>query len=238
LLFRIATYIFVLFRSQEKIPAIQALPEEFHFRSGYKVQANFCVVTEWVPIDNAVARKEITKRERHFNVSKSSFISSVHSDAATVNPRDVLIDDSKQADIENLGDCLRVLGDGQTLGDFSLTIILYADMRGFEINDIGAQTRIRAVITVPSCSTSSGSGSEHCFASFVRIRVCCWRILPSVNNSLSLNANILDQESVYLIVCSGSLPDDSGPTGNTGSSWSRLIRSCAGIARDSDSIGD
>jgi len=27
--------------------------------------------------------------------------------------------------IENLGDCLRVLGDGQTLGDFSLTIVLY-----------------------------------------------------------------------------------------------------------------
>jgi type IV secretion system protein TrbE len=92
-----------------------------------EVQANFCVVTEWVPIDNAVARKEITKRKRHFNVSKSSFISSVHSDAATVNQRDVLIDESKQADIENLGDCLRVLGDGQTLGDFSLTIILYAN---------------------------------------------------------------------------------------------------------------
>ena len=91
-----------------------------------EIQANFCVVTEWAPLDNAVARKEITKRKRHFNVSKSSFISSVHSDAATVNPRDVLIDESKQADIENLGECLRVLGDGQTLGDFSLTIILYA----------------------------------------------------------------------------------------------------------------
>jgi len=91
-----------------------------------EIQTNFFVVTEWVPIDNAVARKEITKRKRHFNVSKSSFISSVHSDAATVNPRDVLIDESKQADIENLGDCLRILGDGQTLGDFSLTIILYA----------------------------------------------------------------------------------------------------------------
>jgi type IV secretion system protein VirB4 len=51
----------------------------------------------------------------------------VHSDVAAVNPRDVLIDESKQADIENLGDCLRVLGDGQTLGDFSLTIILYAE---------------------------------------------------------------------------------------------------------------
>src|SRR5579864_7873998 len=92
-----------------------------------EIQADFCVVTEWVPIDNAIARKEITKRKRHFNVSKSSFTSSVNSDPANVNPRDVLIDESKQADIENLGDCLRVLGDGQTLGDFSLTIILYAD---------------------------------------------------------------------------------------------------------------
>jgi N-terminal domain of anti-restriction factor ArdC len=92
-----------------------------------EIQANFCVVTEWVPIDNAIARKEITKRKRHFNVSKSSFISSVHSDGAAVNPRDVLIDESKQADIENLGDCLRVLGDGQSLGDFSFTIILHAD---------------------------------------------------------------------------------------------------------------
>ena len=41
------------------------------------------------------------------------------------NPRDVLVDESKQADIENLGDCLRALGDGQQLGEFSLTIVLY-----------------------------------------------------------------------------------------------------------------
>ena len=92
-----------------------------------EIQANFCVVSEWVPIDNATARKEITKRRRHFNVSKSSFISSVRADAPTVNPRDILIDESKQADIENLGDCLRVLGDGQSLGEFSLTIVLYAE---------------------------------------------------------------------------------------------------------------
>ena len=92
-----------------------------------EVQANFCVVSEWVPIDSATARKEITKRRRHFNISKSSFISSVRADAATVNPRDVLIDEPKQADIENLGDCLRVLGGGQSLGEFSLTIVLYAD---------------------------------------------------------------------------------------------------------------
>ena len=46
-------------------------------------------------------------------------------DATKTNPRDVLVDESKQADIENLGDCLRALGDGQQLGDFSLTIVLY-----------------------------------------------------------------------------------------------------------------
>ena len=37
------------------------------------------------------------------------------------------MDESKQADIENLGDCLRALGDGQSLGEFSLTIVLYGN---------------------------------------------------------------------------------------------------------------
>jgi type IV secretion system protein VirB4 len=46
-------------------------------------------------------------------------------DTTKTNPRDVLVDESKQADIENLGDCLRCLGEGQSLGDFSLTIVLY-----------------------------------------------------------------------------------------------------------------
>jgi type IV secretion system protein VirB4 len=35
------------------------------------------------------------------------------------------MDESKQADIENLGDCLRALGDGQSMGEFSLTVVLY-----------------------------------------------------------------------------------------------------------------
>src|SRR5258707_14322950 len=50
-------------------------------------------------------------------------------ETAKTNPRDVLVDESKQADIENLGDCLRALGDGQSLGDFSLTIVLYGQSR-------------------------------------------------------------------------------------------------------------
>jgi hypothetical protein len=50
----------------------------------------------------------------------------------------VLVDESKQADIENLGDCLRALGDGQSLGDFSLTIVLYGRSRP-ELNQLVAE---------------------------------------------------------------------------------------------------
>jgi hypothetical protein len=90
-----------------------------------KVPANFYVVTEWTPLPAGKARKEVNKRRRHFNMSKTGFVSQIGNDAAQTNPRDVLVDESKQADIENLGDCLRALGDGQSLGDFSLTIVLY-----------------------------------------------------------------------------------------------------------------
>jgi len=94
-----------------------------------KISGNFHVVTEWVPITTEKARKEVNKRRRHFNVAKSGFISQLGNDPAKTNPRDVLIDESKQADIENLGDCLRVLGDGQCLGDLSLSIVLHGPDR-------------------------------------------------------------------------------------------------------------
>jgi type IV secretion system protein VirB4 len=94
-----------------------------------KIPANFYVVTEWTPIPADKARKEVNKRRRHFNMSKTGFVSQMGNDTAKTNPRDVLVDESKQADIENLGDCLRALGDGQSLGDFSLTIVLYGRSR-------------------------------------------------------------------------------------------------------------
>src|SRR5450432_2477529 len=94
-----------------------------------KIPANFYVVTEWTPLPADKARKEVNKRRRHFNMSKTGFVSQMGNDATATNPRDVLVDESKQADIENLGDCLRALGDGQSLGDFSLTIVLYGQSR-------------------------------------------------------------------------------------------------------------
>jgi type IV secretion system protein VirB4 len=94
-----------------------------------KIPANFYVVTEWTPLPADKARKEVNKRRRHFNMSKTGFVSQLGNDATQTNSRDVLVDESKQADIENLGDCLRALGDGQSLGDFSLTIVLYGESR-------------------------------------------------------------------------------------------------------------
>jgi len=94
-----------------------------------KIPANFYAVTEWTPLPADKARKEVNKRRRHFNMSKTGFVSQMGNDATKTNPRDVLVDESKQADIENLGDCLRALGDGQSLGDFSLTIVLYGRSR-------------------------------------------------------------------------------------------------------------
>jgi len=94
-----------------------------------KIPANFVSVSEWMPLPPAAARKEVNKRRRHFNISKTGFVSQLGNDPAKTNPRDVLVDESKQADIEDLGDCLRALGDGQQLGEFSLTIVLYGKDR-------------------------------------------------------------------------------------------------------------
>ncbi len=94
-----------------------------------KLPANFYAVTEWAPLSTQQARKEVNKRRRHFNISKTGFVSQLGNDTARTNPRDVLVDESKQADIEDLGDCLRALGDGQQLGEFSLTIVLYGKDR-------------------------------------------------------------------------------------------------------------
>jgi type IV secretion/conjugal transfer VirB4 family ATPase len=94
-----------------------------------KIPANFIVCTEWTPLPANKARKEVNKRRRHFNMSKTAFVSQMGNDVTKTNTRDVLVDESKQADIENLGDCLRALGDGQSLGDFSLSIVLYGDSK-------------------------------------------------------------------------------------------------------------
>ena len=92
-----------------------------------KVKATFHAVLEWKPISTAVARKEVTARRRHFNMAKSSFVSQAREEKRP--ERDRLIDESKQADVEQLGECLRSLGDGQRMGEFTLTVVLHGNDR-------------------------------------------------------------------------------------------------------------
>jgi type IV secretion/conjugal transfer VirB4 family ATPase len=91
-----------------------------------KIPANFYAVTEWVPMPLGKARNEVNSRRKHFNMTKSGFISQVRDERKT-STRDELIDESKQADVENLGECIRQLGDGQSMGEFSFTLVLYAE---------------------------------------------------------------------------------------------------------------
>ncbi len=101
-----------------------------------KIQANFYVVTEWTMMTTDAAKKEVNKRRKHANISKTGFVSSM-SDASKTSDRDRLVDESKQADIENLGDCRRALGDGQLLGEFSLTLILFAEDKATVDHEVG-----------------------------------------------------------------------------------------------------
>jgi type IV secretion/conjugal transfer VirB4 family ATPase len=91
-----------------------------------KIPANFYAVTEWVPMALGKARNEVNSRRKHFNMTKSGFISQVR-DESKSSKRDELIDESKQADVEDLGQCIKQLGDGQSMGEFSFTLTLYAE---------------------------------------------------------------------------------------------------------------
>jgi type IV secretion/conjugal transfer VirB4 family ATPase len=95
----------------------------------FDVPANFHVVTEWHPVDNAKSRKEIASRRRHHHNSKTSFVSNLQ-DRQNTGPRDELVDDSKQAAVMELGGALAVMGmEGKFFGEFTLSVVIYDEDR-------------------------------------------------------------------------------------------------------------
>lgn len=89
----------------------------------YEIEANFHVVTEWRPRDNADARKKIQSARRHFHNSKTSLMSQIRVDNT---PADVLVDDSKAALVQSLGECLKEMElKGNCFGEFSFTAVIY-----------------------------------------------------------------------------------------------------------------
>lgn len=51
-----------------------------------KIPGNFTVCTEWIPLAADKARREVTKRRRHFNIAKTGFVSQIGNDPAITNP--------------------------------------------------------------------------------------------------------------------------------------------------------
>ena len=51
----------------------------------FTIEGNFYVVTEWTPLSMSKPRKEVDKHRRHFNMSKSGFVSQIGSDPAKTN---------------------------------------------------------------------------------------------------------------------------------------------------------
>ena len=93
------------------------------------IPGNFHVVTEWRPVDNSKARKEINNRRRHHHNSKTSFVSNLQ-DRQNTGPRDELVDDSKEAAVAELGAALTALGmEGKNFGEFTLSVVIYDEDR-------------------------------------------------------------------------------------------------------------
>jgi len=104
-----------------KEPSAQSFP--LIFKGLLNVDANYFVVTEWKKEDTGKTRNTIQAKRRHFHNTKRSFRSQVSlSDA----PQDVLLDDSKESQVRELGESIKELElKGNYFGHFSLTIVIY-----------------------------------------------------------------------------------------------------------------
>jgi type IV secretion system protein TrbE len=105
-----------------KEPSAQSFP--LIFKRLLEVQANFYVVTEWKKEETGKTRRVIQAKRRHFHNTKRSFLSQVNlNDTA---PQDVLLDDSKESQVRELGDGIAEIElRGNYFGEFSLTVVIY-----------------------------------------------------------------------------------------------------------------
>ncbi|WP_420237058.1 hypothetical protein ACOBR2_15720 [Telmatobacter bradus] len=106
-------------------PSDAALTRPLLLNGLLDVPVNFHIVTEWHPVDNSKARKEIANRRRHHHNSKTSFVSNLQ-DHQNAGPRDELVDDSKEAAVAELGNALTVLSmEGNNFDEFTLSVVIH-----------------------------------------------------------------------------------------------------------------
>jgi type IV secretion system protein VirB4 len=111
-----------------RVLTLKELPSETRpllLQGLFDIPANFHVVTEWHPVTNDRARKEIASRRRHYHNSKTSFVSNLQDRQNTGN-QDNLVDDSKAAAVAELGNALTAIGmEGKSFGEFTLSVVIY-----------------------------------------------------------------------------------------------------------------
>ena len=107
-----------------KEPSPQSFP--LIFQRLLETEANFFAVTEWKREDTAKTRSRIHSRRRHFHNTKRSLVSYMNTSDAPTAAQDLLIDNSKEAQIQALGLALTDIEvKGNYFGEFSLTIVAY-----------------------------------------------------------------------------------------------------------------
>jgi type IV secretion system protein VirB4 len=107
-----------------KEPSAQSFP--LIFKRLLEIPANFYVATEWKKQAPEKSRSLIHSRRRHYHNTKRSFMSQLSMSNQPENPHDVLVDDSKEAQVRDLGRALEELElKGNYFGEFSLTIVVY-----------------------------------------------------------------------------------------------------------------
>ncbi|HKW17583.1 MAG TPA: type IV secretion system DNA-binding domain-containing protein [Terriglobales bacterium] len=115
-----------------KEPSAQSFP--LIFQRLLEVDANFFVATEWKREHADKTRSRIHSRRRHFHNTKRTLTSYLNTSDQSTTAQDVLIDDSKEAQIHVLGQALTdIEAKGNYFGEFSISIVFYGlDLRKLE----------------------------------------------------------------------------------------------------------
>ena len=107
-----------------KEPSAQSFP--LIFQKLLEARANFIIVTEWKKEEPDKTRRRIHSRRRHFHNTKRSLVSYLNPSGMPTSPQDILVDDSKESQVQSLGLALNELEiNGTYFGEFSLTVVAY-----------------------------------------------------------------------------------------------------------------
>jgi len=107
-----------------KEPSAQSFP--LVFERLLEVEANYFLCSEWQKQDPAKSRSFIHSRRRHFHNTKRSLASYATTSDQPQRGDDVLIDESKEAQVHDLGEALKEIElKGNYFGQYSLTVVVY-----------------------------------------------------------------------------------------------------------------